>query len=81
MANRELVFVVVVRPAARENAVPFTPDDLPGSHPLCINPVDILALIEGSVSAWISASAVRQLSKEDASSLKLLAREQTAELF
>jgi hypothetical protein len=73
----ELVYVVVVRPTARGNAVRFTSGDLPGSDSPCINPVDILALVYGLVSAWLSASpALSQLSKKDAFSPKIPARQE-----
>ena len=77
-----LVYLVVVPPASRGIAVPFTPDGLPGSHSFRVNPVDILALIQGMDSAWHSASpGPRQLSKEDVFSPKHLARLQTEVLF
>jgi hypothetical protein len=44
-----------------------------------VDPVDLLALILGLVTAWLSASpALRQLSKEDAFSPKRLVRQRTA---
>jgi len=127
--NKEQLFdTVVTHSIARmSEAVPFTPDDLPGYagtlfdhlivHPehlrlavweqlerpvvrpqeqeayrakvsaiartqslsTKLDPVDILALILGLVTAWLSASpALRQLSKEDAFSPKRLARQRAA---
>jgi len=44
-----------------------------------LDPVDILALILGLVTAWLSTSpALRQLFKEDAFSPERLARQRTA---